>query len=222
MTKTPKSTVETIADALREGVRRGRYMPGQRLVEADITAELGVSRGPLREALRRLAAEGVVDLQHHRGARVRAMSRKELSDLQEVRESLEALAAAAAARRVAKKEMKGRPILELADQMDRALNDGSVTRYLELNQAFHDLLVSWSNNPVLSDLVKRLQIPVFRLQTRTMADIPRLRVAQQDHRAIATAVASGDPSAAEKAMRRHIQRSNADARALPDDLFAQD
>ncbi len=214
------SMVEAIADTLREGIRQGRYMAGQRLVEADITQEFSVSRGPLREALRRLAAEGLVDLQHHRGARVRVLTRREMADLQAVRAALESLAAATAAQRVAAGELQADRLLDLTERMEQALDDGAIARYLDCNQAFHDLLVDWSGNTMLYALVRQLQIPMFRLQTRAMTGVADLRLAQQDHRAIAAAVIAGSPDAAEAAMRCHIHRSDASARALPDEYFS--
>ena len=84
-------------EAITDGVKDGRYAPGQRLVEADLTAELGVSRGPLREALGRLAAEGVLELEPYRGAVVRRLTREDVEDLFSVREVLEGEAARLAA-----------------------------------------------------------------------------------------------------------------------------
>lgn len=216
-----RSTVEAVADRLRDGIRSGRYMAGQRLVEADITQELNVSRGPVREAFRRLAAEGLVDLQHHRGARVRQMSRAEVAGLFQVREALEGMAANLAARHVPDTPAAA-ALQELVDAMSAALDAGEVGRYIEMNQAFHEFLIAHSENTHLPMLVRQLQTPLFRLQFRSMIDVPYLRIGHADHIEITDAVISGEPERAEAAIRAHIRRSGERASAMEDDYFRSD
>lgn len=213
------STVEAIADRLRDAISTGVFNAGQRLVEADITREFGVSRGPLREAFRRLAAEGLVDLQHHRGARVRRLSRKEVLALYEVREALEGLAARLAARTVRKAKADADRLSDLSIAMSLALDHGALSRYVELNQQFHDELVELSDNATLGGLVRQLQVPLFRLQFRSLVDTASLRLGQADHEAITAAVARGDEDAAEAAMKLHIRRSRSETSSLPDGHF---
>src|SRR5262245_43090553 len=86
-------TVEYILEHLRSGVLQGLYAPGQRLIEADLTQELRVSRGPLREAFRRLSAEGLLEIVPHRGAMVRRLTLREMRELFQIRLGLEMLAA---------------------------------------------------------------------------------------------------------------------------------
>ncbi|UCE30896.1 MAG: GntR family transcriptional regulator, partial [Burkholderiales bacterium] len=95
------SVVEDAVARLREALLEGRFAPGQRLVEADLVATLGVSRSSVRSALERLAAEGLVRLSAHRGAVARRMSRREVEELYAIRERLEGLAAGLAAERAA-------------------------------------------------------------------------------------------------------------------------
>lgn len=213
------STVEAIADRLRDAISTGVFNAGQRLVESEITREFGVSRGPLREAFRRLAAEGLVDLQHHRGARVRRLSRAEVTALYEVREALEGLAARLAARHVRDGTVASHSLSTLVDQMTQALNQGALSTYVQLNKEFHDELVRLADNGPLAGLVRQLQVPLFRLQFRNIVDIASLRLGQADHEAIASAVARGDEEAADVAMRIHIRRSGADTSALTDTHF---
>src|ERR1700677_4954504 len=96
----PDRIVETITDS----IRAGRFVPGQRLVEGDLTHSLGVSRGPVREAMKRLAAEGVITLTPHRGAYIRALQRGEAKQLLTVMEVLTGLAANLAAQQIRIKE----------------------------------------------------------------------------------------------------------------------
>src|SRR5689334_17858448 len=98
------ATSERIAERLRDDIRAGRLAPGQRLVEAELTRRLGVSRGPVREAFARLQSEGLVAIEPNRGASVRRMERKELEDLFWLRARLGADAASLAAKRVGEGE----------------------------------------------------------------------------------------------------------------------
>ncbi len=93
------STVDQVIEAIKLGIRDARYVPAQRLIEPDLAKEYGVSRGSVREALRRLAAEGFVNLERFRGASIIRMSRKQVVDLLELREVLEGFGASLAARR---------------------------------------------------------------------------------------------------------------------------
>src|SRR5262245_45965230 len=88
-TAPPTSAVERVIAHVRSGIRDGRFAPGQRLIENDLQASLGVSRGPIREAVRRLAAENLIDVELHKGARVRRLTPDEIKAIYEVREVLE-------------------------------------------------------------------------------------------------------------------------------------
>jgi DNA-binding GntR family transcriptional regulator len=214
------STVEAIANQIRAGIRSGRYMAGQRLVEADVTADLDVSRGPVREAFRRLAAEGLLELQHHRGARVKQLTRAEVRSLYQIREVLEGLATRLAAAR-----MKGTATADRLDatvkEMDTALKRGTLARYIELNQTFHELLVDNSGNKHLSFMVRQLQTHILRYQLRNMMDLERLKRGHIDHHKIRDAVVAGEARDAETAMRNHIRRSAKEADSMPDEFFAR-
>src|SRR5665647_119528 len=87
------ATVDYVVHHLREGILHGRYAPGQRLIEADLTHELGISRGPLREALRRLSADNLLEIVPNRGAIVRRLSMREMIELFSIRIALESHAA---------------------------------------------------------------------------------------------------------------------------------
>ena len=99
---------DRVVDAIIRGIRAGVYVPGQRLIEADLTRDYQVSRGPVREALKRLAAEGVLTLTRHRGAYVRALSREEVRDSLMVLEALVGLMANLAAKRIAETDNAAR------------------------------------------------------------------------------------------------------------------
>ena len=199
------SAVDSLAETLREAVRQGALSPGQRLVEADLTEQYGISRGSLREAIRRLAAEGIVELHHNRGARIVQLSSKEIHGLYAVREALEALAAQLAAENISK---SGRKKLESLMRMaDAAVNQGDAERYVEINERFHETIVEQSGNPTLIQLIKQLHTPVLRFQLRSFMNRSVLWRSHEDHQKIVSAIYAGDSSAARRAMQAHIRRS---------------
>lgn len=212
------STVQSVVDALKGGVKEGRYVSGQRLVESDLTRELGVSRGPLREALGRLAAEGLIDIEPYRGAVVRQMSRKDVEDLFEVREVLEGQAARLAAARI--NEGGNRELMAAAlEQSDAAGTQDDPYVYMEANTRFHDTIVEISGNRQLADIASRLQLHSFRIQFRAVISGSKGQ-SLADHREVAKAILSGDADAAEAVMRRHLHGSRERALSLPDSTFA--
>ncbi len=214
-----KSAVEIVVDSIRDGVRNGQFMPGQRLVEADITDELSVSRGTVREALRRLAAEGLVEIQHHRGAKIRRLTRDEVLSLYDVREVLEALSARLAAQNLKKKSSAENKLVSLWAEMQSAMKDGALARYVMLNNDFHDLLVEISANSHLPPLIRTLQTPVVRMLFGTSIDLAAIKASHKEHGEIMKAVRAGDPDGADAAMRRHIRRSRQLVQDLPDSYF---
>ncbi|MGH7805027.1 MAG: GntR family transcriptional regulator, partial [Candidatus Binatia bacterium] len=145
MTDKAASVVDQISETIKEGVRLGNYVPGQRLIENDFVSELGFSRGPLREALRRLEAEGVVLLEKNRGAVVRRWSREDIEHLYDVRELLEPQAARLAAELVASDPERQRRLESSLRRMRKTAED-AVSDYVRENVRFHVLIAELSGN----------------------------------------------------------------------------
>lgn len=213
MTKSPqsrapeerRSAAAMIADAIRDGILGGRFAPGQRLVEADITAEFGVSRGPVRDAFGRLAAEGLLEILTYRGARVKQYTAAEIVHLFEVREVLEGFAARGAARNC----KPGRPlrnhIITLHRSMGAAVKAGRIRDFSRLNKNFHDAVLEAAGNPILTPLVLQLQIQALRTVFQSSMDLDMLRRSSAQHDLIVERILAGDEDGAEAAMRAHIR-----------------
>jgi DNA-binding GntR family transcriptional regulator len=199
--------VETVIEAITEGVKDGRYAPGQRLVETDLTAELGVSRGPLREALARLAAEGVLDIEPYRGAVVRRLTRDEVRDLFEVRELLEGHAARLAAMLIDEGDNRRR-LEQAIKSIDSFRGRSDLHAYMDENERLHGLVVELSGSPLLRRLIPQLGVHAFRLLFRRMIiDRPSIDSSIREHDALVAAILAGDAKGAERAMQVHIRRS---------------
>jgi DNA-binding GntR family transcriptional regulator len=199
--------VERVLDALRDGILDRRFAPGQRLVEADLTRDLGVSRGPLREAFRRLSAEGLIDIVPHRGAVVRRLTPRETADLFEVRVELESLAArraaAAMSDAVARRRFEA-AIAPVFSNAPRASGD-----YMDENATFHGAVLEASGNDQLAAIAGQLQLPLIMLQIRRALPAEVMRRSVEEHRRIAAAILAGDGAAAAAAMRAHLERAAA-------------
>jgi DNA-binding GntR family transcriptional regulator len=200
-------TVERTANLLKQQILDGRLVPGQRLISRDLIEELGISRGPLREAFRRLAADGLVDLVPNRGAIVRRLAVHEIAHIYQVREALEGYAARVAAARIGEGDNRER-LLAVLEQGRRHLARPNFQEFVVDNRLFHHTIVQMSENPELSALIDKYQAPVFMIQLRQLIGVDQMiRNSLAEHEAIAAGILNGDPDAASEAMRRHLWHS---------------
>ncbi|WP_375489367.1 GntR family transcriptional regulator [uncultured Jatrophihabitans sp.] len=201
-TSTSATDQFAVADGIRAGILDGEFAPGQRLVEAELTARFGASRGAVRAALVDLAHEGIVERIVNRGARVRTVSLDEAVEITEARMVLEGLCAAKAAERITDDEI--RELRALGEQMRAAVAAGEVMTYSQLNQRLHNRVREISAQPVAADLLGRLRAQNVRHQFRLALRPGRPQVSLPEHLAIIDEVCSHNPDAAERAARRHL------------------
>jgi len=190
---------EIVADALREAIFTGRLRGGERLRQDRIASELGVSRMPVREALRQLESEGLVVFRPHRGVSVAELSVQELREIYEIRIALETLATELAVPR-----LTGRGFTALAAvlaQMDRA---GSAGRWIELNRAFHGTLYRASGRSRLVSLIESLRGNAERYLRIYISWPERRAQAQTEHRQILRACRRRNVAEAKKALRQNL------------------
>lgn len=216
-----QSSPDQVAETLRDGVRTGRYVPGQRLVEADLTAELKLSRGPIREALKLLAAEGIIELHRHRGAYLRQLTRREVNDILAIQESLTGLAARLAAEHIHEDNHRSRFKQAYAALMSAyKARDGSGV--LDARVRFYVELVALGGNAELTRFVPIPQTNLLRAQFERHLPASERAKRRQDYPTIARLILAGKAAAAETAMRKHIRHTRQAINALPDAVFAKD
>lgn len=201
-------TVGKIVQLLKEQILDGRLAPGQRLISTDLVDQLGVSRGPLREAFRQLDAEGLIDVEPNRGAIVRRLSAAEVKDLYEIRIALEGFAARLAAEKI--EEGSNRALLQSVLQRGRKhRNDPVFSAFIQDNRDFHQAIVQICDNPELGKLIDKYQQPVFMIQLRQIIGTSQvIEHALDEHEEIAEGILSGSPEAAYLAMRKHLLHSS--------------
>jgi DNA-binding GntR family transcriptional regulator len=191
-----------IADWVRERIRTGRFVPGQRLVEVDIIRQMGASRSKVREALQRLEGEGLVQIEEFRGASVKSTGLEEVAQIYRARMALEGICAADFARH-ASDDARAR-LCAVQEQLDKCVEERAPDRFGRLNIEWHRLIVEGSGNMVIAELLQRLNVPIHRLLFESFYDSDRLRTANADHRAMVELIMARDADGAEAAMRRHI------------------
>ncbi|PIE53834.1 MAG: GntR family transcriptional regulator [Dethiosulfovibrio peptidovorans] len=197
------TTSEQVYDELRRQILTKKLKAGQRLPETTIAKQLDVSRTPVREALRRLATEGIVQLIPGGGARLTAPTREEIENTYEVREYLECLAVEKAAHRITPLQ-----ICRLEEQIEleeQSFRDRDLEAYLEVNNAFHRIIAEASGNMVLADYVDNVLsrtyvYMVFYEQFFNFSSNPSL----DEHRALLGALSDHDNDKAVRLMKDHL------------------
>jgi DNA-binding GntR family transcriptional regulator len=202
-----------VAEALRDAILAGDYVPGQRLVEADLCERFGTTRFIIRSALQQLAAQGLVEVLRNRGARVRTVPISEAVEITEVRRALEAMCAARAAERATAEDRA--QLRQLIRSMKAACKAGELMQYSELNGSLHTAVRSIAAHQTSARILEQLRGQMVRHQFRLALAPGRPAVSLPQHEAIVAAITAGDPAAAEDAMRRHIDSVIDALRALP-------
>jgi DNA-binding GntR family transcriptional regulator len=190
-------------NALREAIAAGNLLPGARLVEADLVAMLGVSRGNVRLAIEALVAEGLVERIPHRGARVRVIPADEAIAITEARMALEALIARKAAERITPADAD-RLSSQLAT-LRGALEAGDLLKYSALIQRLHESIRDVAAQPVAAGLVDRLQAQLVRQQFQLSLRPGRPQVSLGELTALVDAIVARDPDRAEAAAASHFR-----------------
>jgi DNA-binding GntR family transcriptional regulator len=193
-----------VADWVRDRIRLGRLVPGQRLVEADIVRDTHASRSKVREALQRLESEGLVSIEEFRGASVKRLGIDEVRQIYRTRMALEGLAAgefAASSNAALKARLQA-----IQDELNQWEHKGNHDRFARLNDSWHRLIIEGSGNTYVAQFLTRLTVPIYRLLFSTFYNAQRIGLANADHRIITAAILEGRTEDAEQAMRAHISQ----------------
>ncbi|MCD0502481.1 GntR family transcriptional regulator [Bordetella petrii] len=207
------TTVELLFTQLKKSIENGALAPGQRLIEADLIKDYGVSRGPLREAFRRLSAEGIIDFVPNKGAVVKKFSRKEITDIFAIRQAIEGLATRLATERLALAPHKEeRRLLEQIHNHEFGVN----ASFAQENSTFHNTILTLCDNPQLQNLIKQMRLPFLRYQIRGSLDRHYIDSSRAEHTRIAAAMLSNDAKLAERLMQKHLGKAAERLMTLPD------
>ena len=199
----PRTLVERVIDALMAGAAQGLILSGDRLIETEIAQNLGVSRVPVREALRVLESQGVVVNEPYRGIRLMSVTAERIDHIIEVRLSLETTAASSAIRQGRNRAADGSGMDRLIDEMSRHAEANDLYRFAIADTAFHRVMCGLAGNPVLMslwDMLARQMTIIFGLAALGK---PVGRIIEE-HRTLLAVFHSGDIEATARAIEDHI------------------
>ena len=204
---------------LREEILTDRLSPGTELSEVALSRELEISRGPIREAIGRLAAEGLIKVRPRRRAEVRALSSQEFTDACQVREALEILAVRLAVPRLTDADLSY--LEQVTNRMAEYARRQSIEDFLAANEEFHEILCQLSGNAKLQEVRHRLEGEIGRFQPATPVLGSTLDQAVAEHRAILAAIRLGDADQAAALTAAHTRVARAHLQASQDESQAR-
>ena len=193
---------EIVYEELKRQILVGEIAPGTRMMEVDLAEEMGVSRTPVREAIRKLEKEGLVTIEPRRGAYASDISIKDILDVLEVRQNLEGMAASLAARKVTEEEKQD--FIRANAAYKAAILSGNTDEIIKNDEYFHQLIVNYSDNKTLTQLLSQVQELALRFRYIYYDDFSRYERMPKEHEEIEEAILSGDIAKAKVVAEEHV------------------
>ena len=193
---------DVVFNTLRQAILKGELAPGERLMEIQLAQKLGVSRTPIREAIRKLELEGLVLMIPRRGAEVARISEKSLKDVLEVRRSLEELAIELACQRMTEEDMQA--LEEAQKAFKAAIDQGDAMKIAETDEAYHDVIYHSTRNKRLVQILNNLREQMYRYRVEYLKREEAYPQLIAEHAAIIEYISKGEKKAATDVMCKHI------------------
>ena len=193
---------DVVFNTLRQAILRGELKPGERLMEIQLANKLGVSRTPIREAIRKLELEGLVLMIPRKGAEVAEITEKNMLDVLEVRRALEELAVKLACERITEEEIQ--ELKDAADAFQKILSEKDLTKIAEADEAFHDVIFKSTGNDRLIQLLNSLREQMYRYRLEYLKREEYHPQLLEEHQQIIDRITRKDQSEAAELIDRHI------------------
>lgn len=193
---------EVVFNTLRTAIIHGEFEPGERLMEMHLAKRLGVSRTPVREAMRMLELEGLVVMIPKKGAEVARITEKDLKDALEIRMALEELAAELACRRI--DDAGRRALKDASDTFRKAVESQDLSAIVEADVAFHNVVYESTHNSRLLNISQTLREQVYRYRVEYVKDLNHHSKLVAEHEALTEAILQGNEEKAKEVTRKHI------------------
>ncbi len=195
---------DVVFNTLRDEILYGKLKPGERLMEIAISERLGVSRTPVREAIRRLEQEGLVDMFPRRGAQVSGVTEKRLADALEARKTLETFTVNAACSRITKKQLEKLREANLA--FEKAAKQEDAAKTAEADERFHNIIIEAAGNEMIADTLNNLKEQLFRYRYEYLKDVNEFSHLVEEHRMLIGAIEAGKSDVAVEIIKLHIDQ----------------
>lgn len=196
---------DIVFENIREAIMEGTLRPGERLMEIQLAEQLGVSRTPVREAIRKLELEGLVVMLPRKGAYVASISKKDLVDILELRVGLEGLAAFYAAERISSEAIEN--LEQISRDLENYVYQNDVTNMLKKDEEFHNAIFESTGNARLKSTMLSIWEPVYRFRLKYMSDYSSAVNIVDEHNRIIEALKKGEADLAEKLAKEHIEKA---------------
>lgn len=194
---------EIVFESIREAIIDGKLKPGERVMEVQLAEKLGVSRTPVREAIRKLELEGLLIMEPRKGAYVADVSLKDLVDVLEVRSSLEGLAASLAATRASEEEIE--VLKEKAAQFKECIEKNDVQGMINKDTEFHEAILQAAKNKKLTSIIESLREQLQRFRVTYFTEYNMTTYLASEHQKVLDAIESRDPDKANEYAQQHIE-----------------
>lgn len=194
---------DVVFNTLRDAILMGKLVPGERLMENQLAEKLGVSRTPIREALRMLELENLVELVPRKGAQVLDMTEKDIIDVLEIREVLESLGTSLACKKMNPEQLL--KLKEVERQFEQACADKDVEAVVDMDEEFHNIIFSSTENVKLIQLFNNLRIQLYRYRMAHVKLTSSITTIITHHRSIISAIENRRPEDGAKAAQDHIR-----------------
>lgn len=194
---------DVVFNTLRDAILTGKLAPGERLMENQLAEKLGVSRTPVREALRMLELENLVQLVPRKGAQVLDMSEKDIINILEIRSALESLATSLACQKM--KEDKIQELRNLLVDFEKAVAENDVERFVDIDEEFHDLIFEATENDKLIQIFRNLRIQLYRYRMAQAKNDTSMATVVAHHRRLLRAIETHDATEGMAMAQGHIK-----------------
>lgn len=193
---------DVVFNTLRQAILTGELKPGERLMELHLANKLGVSRTPIREAIRKLELEGLVTMIPRRGAEVAQITEKSMNDVLEIRRAVDALCVELACDRISKEELE--KLKSACDSFEKAVYGKDAKKIAQADVELHDIIVQATGNQRLIQLVNNLSEQMYRYRYEYIKDASQHERLIEEHRIIYESIVKKDKETASQAARMHI------------------
>ncbi|MBO4976797.1 MAG: GntR family transcriptional regulator [Lachnospiraceae bacterium] len=193
---------DVVFNTLRQAILTGELKPGERLMEIHLANRLGVSRTPIREAIRKLELEGLVTMIPRRGAEVAQITEKSMSDVLEVRRALDALCVELACERISDEDI--RDLKDACDNFERAVRSKDAKKIAQADVELHNIIVKATGNSRLIQLINNLSEQMYRYRYEYIKDASQHARLIEEHRIIYESIVRKDKETASRAAKMHI------------------
>ena len=194
---------DVVFNTLRKAILKGELKPGERLMEIALAERLGVSRTPVREAMRKLELEGLVVMIPRRGAQVANITEKDLNDVLEVRMALENLSIENACKKMTEEQLA--ELKKAAKVFEATMEDGNLVKLAEADVAFHEVIYQSSDNRRLNQVLNNLREQIYRYRVEYLKEEQTRNLLVNEHEELVKAIRDGNVERAQEISFNHLE-----------------